>query len=185
MGQDLSNDSSVKDSWLSFGVVGRAYGIKGWVHIHSTSEVPADILAYDNWRLTWPNGQVRHLAIEAKKAQGADRVVVKFKDCNDRDAARLLTGAEIGIERAQMPSLEEDEDYYLADLVGWNVVALSGKALGTVVRFFSNGAHDIVVLKTSEDKDAKQVMLPFVVDDTVTAILPDHRQIQMDWPDEH
>ncbi len=182
MGQERINRSSVSETWLSFGVVGRAHGIKGWLHIHSSAEEPADILQYDTWRLTWPHGQVQEVTVEQGRAQGPQRVAAKFKGCDDRDAAKLFTGAQISIPRAELPELEEDDDFYLADLVGMEVVTKSGKALGHVERFFTNGAHDIVVLKTSEGKEA---LYPFVMDDTVEAILPDHRQIRMDWPDDH
>jgi 16S rRNA processing protein RimM len=167
--------------WLPFGVIGRAYGIKGWVHIHSHAVCPEDILSYSPWQLRWPNGDVKAIAVAEGRVHGDDGVVARLHDCTDRDAARLLTGAEIWIEKSLLPPLLEEDDFYLADLEGFEVVLTSGKVLGVVKRFFSNGAHDIVIVALEEGAEK---MLPFVMEDTVQAIDNAEKRIVMDWPDD-
>ncbi|MAZ43879.1 MAG: 16S rRNA processing protein RimM [Legionellales bacterium] len=166
--------------WLPFGVIGRAYGIKGWVHVHSSAVDPLDILSYKEWQLRWPTGDTQVVTIAAGRAHGSDGVVVHLKGCDDRDAARLLTGAEIWIAREALPQLDED-DFYLSDLVGFEVVYESGAALGKVKSFFSNSAHDIVVLTKADGTDK---LVPFVMDDTVLSIDVDSQKIIMDWPED-
>ena len=51
----------------------------------------------------------------------------------DRAAAETLTNTRLYIERAQLPEPEEDE-FYLADLVGLTAVDAAGAVLGTVGR---------------------------------------------------
>lgn len=166
--------------WLPFGVIGRAYGIKGWVHVHSSTEVPLDILSYKEWQLRWPKGQTQTVKVVSGRAHGSDGVVVHLDGCNDRDAARLLTGAEIWIAREALPELDEDA-FYLTDLVGFTAVYASGKAFGEVKSFFNNGAHDIVVLALA---DGKEKLIPFVMDDTVLSIDFDGAVITIDWPED-
>jgi len=57
----------------------------------------------------------------------------------DRDAAARLTRTELFIDRDRLPPAEEDE-FYLADLVGLAAVDPSGTMLGTVQTVHDYGA---------------------------------------------
>jgi 16S rRNA processing protein RimM len=60
-----------------------------------------------------------------------------------REQALALKGRTVSVQREALPEPEQGR-YYLADLVGLEVVNEQGAALGVVTRTYSNGAHDVI-----------------------------------------
>ena len=106
-------------------MVGRPHGVRGLVRVHSYTADPADLTAYGaltderggQWSVTWRGEGVAELRDDR------GRLVA------DRTAAEKLVNMQLFIERAQLPPAEEDE-FYLADLVGLEAMDGSGRALG-------------------------------------------------------
>ncbi len=76
--------------------------------------------------------------VESKKAGG--RPVIRL----DRDVPR---GAEIEVERGDLPEPEENE-YYAFQLVGLEVEEAGGQRLGRVTEISSGPANDVLELDT-------------------------------------
>ncbi len=120
------------DARILLGVVGRPHGVRGLVHLHSYTADPADLVAYGaladeagrRWTVEWRGAGVAAL----RDADG--RAVA------DRTAAERLVNTRLFVERGQLPAAEDDE-FYLADLVGLQAVTPDGRALGRV-----NVVHD-------------------------------------------
>lgn len=64
------------------------------------------------------------------RAQGEFAYVV-LRGIADRNAAELLRGKEIEVYHSELPE-PPDGRYYIADLIGCEVVTASGEVLGTV-----------------------------------------------------
>ena len=119
------------------GVVGRPHGVGGLVHVHRYTADPADLSTYGallddagrRWTVAWQGQDVAELRDEAGNP------------LPDRSAAERLVNTRLSIERNRLPQPEDDE-FYLADLVGLNAVAADGVALGrvTVVHDYGAGA---------------------------------------------
>ncbi|MFH0810391.1 MAG: ribosome maturation factor RimM [Pseudomonadota bacterium] len=75
--------------------------------------------------------------------------LMSLEGITDRDAARSLAGAELVLPEAELPALEEDE-YYWYQLVGLEVVTVSGERLGRVAEIFNTGAADVLVVRRPE-----------------------------------
>jgi 16S rRNA processing protein RimM len=125
----------VPESRILMGVVGRPHGVRGLVHVTSYAE---DLTAYGP--LTDPQGRqfvVRWrgegVAEIAELAGGAELKVA------DRTAAEKLTNTRLLVDRSQMPEPEDDE-FYLADLVGLIARNTGGEELGTVAAVHDYGA---------------------------------------------
>lgn len=123
------------ESRVLLGVLGRPHGVRGLLHVQSYTADPCDLVAYGpvldeagrRWTLAWRGDGI----VEVRDADG--RTVA------DRDAAARLTNTRLFIERDRLPPPEEDE-FYLADLVGLQAVAADGSALGTVAVVHDYGA---------------------------------------------
>lgn len=116
------------------GVIGRPHGVRGLVRVQSFTAVPEDIAAYG------PLGDeagTRSFRLEV--VTPGEMPVVRIAGVGDRDAAARLTGTKLFVDRAVLPPPEEDE-YYLADLVGCAVADAAGAALGTVGAVHDHGA---------------------------------------------
>lgn len=87
--------------------------------------------------------------------------LLKLEGVNDRNAAELLDGVEIFIDKITAESIksEFDEDtFFYQDIIGC-AVKYKGKDFGIVLDIFEGGSGDLLVI---EDKNKKTVMIPFV-----------------------
>ena len=120
---------------ILMGVVGRPHGVRGLVHVHSYTADPDDLAAYGallddagrRWTLAWRGNGVAELRDEAGRAVA------------DRNTAERLVNMRLSIERERLPAPNEDE-FYLADLVGLAAVGSDGAALGVVSVVHDYGA---------------------------------------------
>ena len=119
------------------GEIGRPHGVRGLVKLRSFTADPAAIASYGP--LTDATGE-RRFALTLL-ADGLARV----EGVDDREAAARLTGAGLYVERASLPPPEEDE-FYLADLVGLRAETAAGEALGRVRSVEEHGAGAFLVL---------------------------------------
>ena len=83
-------------------------------------------------------------------------------------------GSAVSVRRGSLPEPGEGH-YYLADLVGLEVVNESGEALGVVRRLFTNGAHDVMELAGERTR-----LLPWVAAVVKNVDLP-NRRIEVAW----
>jgi 16S rRNA processing protein RimM len=117
------------------GVIGRPHGVRGLVRVTSYAE---DLTAHGP--LTDPKGRQFVLRWRgegvAEIVELADGAEVKVAD---RTAAEKLTNTRLFVDRSQLPEPEDDE-FYLADLVGMIARNTAGATLGTVAAVHDYGA---------------------------------------------
>jgi len=158
-------------------VLGRvlgAHGVRGWLKIHSYTDPPEGILQYKEWSLREPGRDPRPVQVRDHEFDGRWLRVI-FEGIADRDAAELLRGAEIEVERAQMPPTGERE-FYRDDLVGCAVRNLEGVALGTVSHFVDAPAAAVMVVKG--EREHWVLATPTHLKKVRLA----EREIDVDWP---
>ena len=119
------------------GEIGRPHGVRGLVKLRSFTADPAAIAEYGP--LTDETG-TRRFAL-ALLSEGIARV----EGVADRDAAARLTGTRLYVERERLPPPEEDE-FYLADLIGLRAEDAAGQPLGPVRAVEEHGAGAFLVL---------------------------------------
>ena len=109
------------------GVIGRPNGVRGLVRVTSYAE---DLTAYG----PLSDAQGRRYVLHSR-GEGVAEVVELVGGAEvkvaDRTAAEKLTNTRLYVDRAQLPEPEEDE-FYLADLIGLAAVDGDGAELGTV-----------------------------------------------------
>jgi 16S rRNA processing protein RimM len=146
------------DRLILLGVVGRAHGVRGLVRVSSHTADPAALTGYGP--LSGPNGRLFTLRWVnegiAEISEIVDGVPVKIAD---RSAAERLTNMKLFIDRDRLPPPDEDE-YYLADLIGLTAVDTGGVILGVVSAVYDFGAG--TSLEISRDH-AGSLLLPFTV----------------------
>ena len=123
---------------ILMGVIGRPHGVRGLVHVHSYTADPASLPSYGvldddrgrRFRLKWKSEGIAEIfqIIEGK------RVPV-----TTREAAQALVNTRLTIPRTKLPPVEEDE-FYLADLIGLEAIDGQGRALGRVTTVHDYGA---------------------------------------------
>jgi 16S rRNA processing protein RimM len=119
------------------GRVAGAYGVRGWVKVAPEAGVAEGLASAKEW---WIGADA--FAVSAAKRHGAT-VLGRLAGIDTPEKARALKGRTVAVQRAALPEPGEGR-YYLADLVGLEVVNESGAALGVVTRTYSNGAQDVI-----------------------------------------
>jgi 16S rRNA processing protein RimM len=135
--------------WVELGRIGAPFGLAGWLHVSSYTDPPENLLEYGEWALRPEGGERKSYRVIQGQPHG-ERLVVRLEGVDDRDAAALLTGAWIEVERTDLPPTG-DREYYRADLVGLEVENLEGIALGRVAYFMDAPAGAVMVVEDRGD----------------------------------
>ena len=83
-------------------------------------------------------------------------LIVKFEELGDRDSADLWRGRYLLAPFSELPPLQEDQ-VYLHDLIGMQVVSTAGEQLGAVTTFYELPQGLILDIQTARGT----VMLPY------------------------
>ncbi|MEQ9940686.1 ribosome maturation factor RimM [Pectobacterium aroidearum] len=165
---------------IVMGKIGSAYGIRGWLRVFSSTEDAESIFDYQPWFIQSKSGW-QLVEIEGWKYHNQD-LIIKVKGTDDRDAANLLTNCEIVVDSSQLPDLGEG-DYYWKDLMGCQVVTVTGYELGKVIDMMETGSNDVMVIKANL-KDAfgvKERLVPFLTEQVVKRVDLSTQTIEVDW----
>lgn len=168
-----------RDEMVVVGNIGSAYGIKGWVKVHSYTDPIDNILHFSVIFLrdpkpvsSWSARKIRHGRVHGKG------IVIQLEGVDDRNQAELLRGMEIGVPREQLPEPEEGE-YYWVDLIGLKVLTIDGIDLGVIDSFMETGANDVLVVKGERER-----LIPYVMGHVVKDIDLEQGVMQVDWDPE-
>lgn len=159
------------------GKISGVFGVQGWLKVYSYTSPRDNIVGYSPWLLCRDGGETTH-AVLAGRAQG-DGVVARLAGITDRDAAALLVGAEIVVERATLgPPAEKAApgEYFWVDLQGMEVRGIDGRRFGVVDHLFETGANDVMVV-VGETRH----LIPFVYRSVVLEVDGGQRRITVDW----
>ena len=126
------------------GRVGRPHGVDGAFVVENASEDPRRFEVGATLRV---EGEIATVVLSRRV--GGGRPAIKL----DRAVER---GAELAVRREDLPPPDEDS-YYVADLVGLDVVEEGGARLGAVVDVLPGVANDVLELDSG-------VLLPLVED---------------------
>ena len=165
-------------SRVTLGHIAGVYGVKGWTKVRSYSVPPENILTYRRWFLHG-RGEYEAQVLEGKNHGTGVIVQLSGPDgaaITDRDVAARLVGAEIQVEREDLPELKPGE-YYWVDLVGLEVRSADGAALGKVEAVTDNGAQAVLVLRDGE----RQRLIPFVHGPIIRSVDLKVGRIVADW----
>ena len=158
---------------VTVGRVSGAFGVRGWLKVRSDCEPVEQLLKYSPWQMKTGTGWRSHVLVDGK-IHGPG-LVAKLEDIDDRDQARGLAGADIAVDRSQLPVLAEDE-YYWNDLIGLGVVTRDGQELGRVSGLMQTGTNDVLVVSGERER-----LIPFIREQVVLAVDAEARRIEVDW----
>ncbi len=142
---------------ILMGVIGKPHGVRGWVRVNAFTEDPAALAAYRplldargrKFTLAWVGGGI---------AQLCEITPAGERKIGDRTQAERLTNTELFVPRSALPEAEEEE-FYLADLVGLAVCDQAGSRIGTVSAVHDYGAGPS--LEISISSGGASLLVPF------------------------
>jgi 16S rRNA processing protein RimM len=104
------------------GVVGAPFGLKGFVKVRSLSGEIDHLLKLQS--VTLRQGATERIWEIEESAAVFPAAALKFKDIDNPEDAKILSGAELIVSREQASPLKKGE-YYIEDLRGLEVLAPS------------------------------------------------------------
>ncbi len=140
---------------LCVGVITGAHGIRGEVKIKTFTETPEAVAGYG--ALHTKAGD-RSFEIARHRIQKG-LVIAALKNVKDRNAAEALKGTELYIDRQTLPDLDNEDEFYYADLVGLDAKTTDGSPFGRVVALQDFGGGDVIEIAPVEG--GATVFLPF------------------------
>ncbi len=137
-------------SLILVGQVAGAFGVKGEVRVTAFTADPASLLDYG--QLLDESGAPALTLVAGRVEQNA--VVATARPALTREGAQALRGLRLYIERDRLPPAEDEDEFYLVDLIGLEVVSPSGEAIGRV-KFVANfGAGDLLEITPASPGEA-------------------------------
>jgi len=143
---------------LEIGQIVNTFGIKGFVKVNPFVD---DISRFDNLKKVFvkSNKTLKEMQVEEVKYH-KNMVLIKFKGIDRVEEAELFRNSYLEVDRENAIDLEDGE-YFIADLLGLDVVTDEKKSLGKLEDIFNTGSNDIYVVKS---EDGKQLLLPAISD---------------------
>lgn len=120
--------------------VGGAFGVRGELRITTYTDDPMAVVRYG--ALLKSDGSPA-LTLTAGRAAKAG-VVARAREVATPEAADALRGLELYVPRDRLPAPEDEDEFYLADLVGLRVEDPEGQSLGLVRSVQNFGAGDLI-----------------------------------------
>ena len=165
---------------LVVGKVVGAYGVRGWVKVHSFTDPKENIFDYQPLYLKTDAGWVP-VEVTAGRVQGKGLVAQLDGETDRTRAEARFIGKEIATARTALPTLE-DGDFYWSSLFGLRVKTTDGKDLGKIATMMETGANDVLVVRGDKDSlDRQERLVPWVLDVYVTEVNIDAGFIIVDW----
>jgi 16S rRNA processing protein RimM len=161
------------DDLVLMGYVRGAFGVRGWVKIHTDTESADSLFDYPVWWLG-KDGQWSSYRFEDGLVQPKS-LAAKLEGVDSRELAEAMRGMQIAIPRSEFPDTAEDE-YYWSDLIGLDVVDKDGQRFGQIAELMETGANDVLVVREGKREWLIPFVGQFVLDVNLAA-----KRITVDW----
>ena len=144
-----------ESDFVLIGLLRRAHGVRGEVSVEPLSDIVERFDALD-YVLIKHGDRTREIGVESVRWKGR-LALLKLGGIDDRDSAKALAGAMVGVRRRDVFPVPEGT-FYVFDLVGCRVVGEAGREIGTVDDVLKAPANDVLVVRT----DNGEALIPVV-----------------------
>ena len=165
------SSQDTQDYSLTVGKIGAPHGVRGDMRLFSYTENPEAIFSYP-LRIKG----TKESASVTRKGTLKNCFIVSIDGVDTRERAQELTGRSLVTYRGALERIEEDDQWYVEDLIGLHVISDAGEPLGTLKAIDNFGAGD--VMEIVGDSGKKNVYLPFS-DDFVDEVDIEKKVIRM------
>lgn len=143
------------NEFFRIGVITGTHGIKGEFKVFPTTD---DARRYDSLKSAFLETKNGRVEFNVKGVKYFKNMVILATDITSSiDEAMQYKNCDIYVSRENAVPLEEDE-HYIADLIGLNVFTDSGENFGTVKDILQTGANDVYVI----DADGREYLFPSI-----------------------
>jgi 16S rRNA processing protein RimM len=148
---------------LRVGRITGAHALKGALRFRPDNP-DSDILEQVARLFVEHSGETREFRLASIARLNPTTQRITLEGVADIDAAEALKGAVVMLAPEDVPPAKPGEFYYY-EAIGCEVFLTGGSRLGAIEEIFSNGAHDVWVVRDGE----REVLVP-VIEDVVKAM---------------
>jgi len=141
---------------LQVGVITQTHGVHGEVKVFPTTDDPERFLDLEYVFLD-TGREKKKLTIQSVKFF-KQFVILKFKGINNINDIERYKRCPLLVDRENAVELEEDE-YFIADMIGMNVLTEDGEIFGTLKDVIETGANDVYIINS---KKHGEVLIPAI-----------------------
>lgn len=149
---------------LAIGKITKPHGIKGEVKIQPMTD---DVKRFKKLKTVFIDDV--EVKVESCKIQ-PDRAILKLEIINTPEEAVKYKEKILYIDRKNAVSLEEDE-YFVADLIGCVVEDENGAELGDVIEVISTGSNDVYWVKNNKE----EILIPALKDIVISVDVKENK----------
>lgn len=150
------NDSS--NDLIAVGKVSGTHGIRGQMRLYSYSGNLESLEAAQNVQFRLASGDLREVCLK-KAARHSGKILLTLDGITCIEMAQEFAGAELLLQREQLPQPDADE-YYWHDLLGLLVVTDQGQELGKIRDILETGANDVYLVH--DDTTRREYLIPAI-----------------------
>ncbi|SRR5699024_4256068 len=160
------------EQFLQVGVISSTHGIRGEVKVFPTTdektrfqELKEVILDTGKEQMTLEIENVRYFK---------QMVILKFRGIDNINDIERYKGRPLLVAREDAVPLDENE-YYIADLIGMDVVTEDGSCFGRLSDVMETGANDVYIIQTEKQGE---VLIP-AIRECILDVDPEKRQMKI------
>jgi len=151
---------------LVVGRVGRPHGIRGELTVQVHTDDPDLRFAAGSVLATEPADR-GPLTISSSRWHSG-RLLVRFAGCADRTTAEDLRGTLLVMDSAEVGPVADPDEFHDYELIGLEVVTVTGGPVGVVTDVLHQGQNLLVVRPAPDQSGREEILVPFVA-----AIVPE------------
>jgi len=165
---------------LVVGRVVKAHGITGELVVDVRTDDPEQRFGRGNRLRLKPRGggEARAVQVESARPHGA-RMLVRLDGVLDRDTADALRGSLFIVDSADLPPIDDPDEFYDHQLEGLTVRTVGGAEIGSVTEVLHTAGGELLSVRTP---DGAEVLIPFV-SAMVTSVSLADGVVEIDPPD--
>ena len=166
---------------LVVGRVVKAHGIGGEVVVDVRTDDPHGRFAPGTALRARARDETERDFVVGSMREHGGRLLVRLDGVATRDAADALRGSLFVVDTADLPPIEDPDEFYDHQLEGLRVRTATGRDVGAVREVLHTAGGELLAVRPVEG-DGPEILVPFV-SAIVTAVSLEEGVVEIDPPD--
>ncbi len=147
---------------LVVGRIAKAHGITGELVVEVRTDDPEDRFAAGrSLRLKRPRGGGETSVVIDSVRPHTGRLLIRLRGVADRDSAEALRGSLFVVDSADLPPIDDPDEFYDHQLEGLSVRTVGGEPVGTVIEVLHTPGGELLSIRSEADTE---ILVPFVTE---------------------
>jgi 16S rRNA processing protein RimM len=165
-----------KEDCYLLGKITKTHGLKGELAIWLDVDYPEDYEDLDSVLLEVKGELVPYFVEEIQIRP--NKSIIKFEDIHTIEEAQKLVNCDIYLPEDNLPELEDNDQFYYHEIIGYTVVDATKGELGKVLAVYTSDRQDLIAMQY----EGKEVLIP-IDDDIVKTVDREKKELYTNLPE--